>query len=621
MMTNSQVSKFAPRLLAAVLVLVILVVAPKNTSPYLIGMFTSVLMWGAMASSFNILGGFAGQVCFIPPLFVGIGAYISTWLLVKFEISPWIGMLVASGIAALIAAGIGYLLFRYGVRDVYFALGTMAIVLIGQTVFLNLPGFGGAEGLYIIIRENRPLMMQFVEKVPYYYMALALMVIVLLTNYWISKSKLGYWFRAIRENQWAAEAIGVNVMIYKLYSIIITAFLLGLLGTFWAQYVTFIDPYTAFHWEIAGMIIIIAVAGGSGTVLGPLLGALILVPFAEIVRARLGQAVPGAHMVIFGAILMLILLYLPGGFISVLDALVTKLFPGIQQRRRDALDRQLAETRGEEVSLSSLFEHSVQMKKLANEEQEVKDTLEPEPILQFHSLTKVFGGLYAVDDFSAEARSGQILGIIGPNGAGKTTTFNLIAGTLKPTKGRVIYRGEDITDLLPHQICEKGIARTFQIAQSFPKLTALETVMVGAFLRHPKTKDAEQRAYEILEVVHLRQKAHFLTEDLTLADLKRLEVAKALATDPEVVLLDEVIAGLTEVEVREVIELLRRINKETGITFIMIEHVMQAIISLCDHVVVLNFGQKISQGTPETVTSDSSVIEAYLGRPMENANA
>lgn len=621
MMTNSQVSKFAPRLLAAVLVLVILVVAPKNTSPYLIGMFTSVLMWGAMASSFNILGGFAGQVCFIPPLFVGIGAYISTWLLVKFEISPWIGMLVASGIAALIAAGIGYLLFRYGVRDVYFALGTMAIVLIGQTVFLNLPGFGGAEGLYIIIRENRPLMMQFVEKVPYYYMALALMVIVLLTNYWISKSKLGYWFRAIRENQWAAEAIGVNVMIYKLYSIIITAFLLGLLGTFWAQYVTFIDPYTAFHWEIAGMIIIIAVAGGSGTVLGPLLGALILVPFAEIVRARLGQAVPGAHMVIFGAILMLILLYLPGGFISVLDALVTKLFPGIQQRRRDALDRQLAETRGEEVSLSSLFEHSVQMKKLANEEQEVKDTLESEPILQFHSLTKVFGGLYAVDDFSAEARSGQILGIIGPNGAGKTTTFNLIAGTLKPTKGRVIYRGEDITDLLPHQICEKGIARTFQIAQSFPKLTALETVMVGAFLRHPKTKDAEQRAYEILEVVHLRQKAHFLTEDLTLADLKRLEVAKALATDPEVVLLDEVIAGLTEVEVREVIELLRRINKETGITFIMIEHVMQAIISLCDHVVVLNFGQKISQGTPETVTSDSSVIEAYLGRPMENANA
>ena len=180
------------------------------------------------------------------------------------------------------------------------------------------------------------------------------------------------------------------------------------------------------------------------------------------------------------------------------------------------------------------------------------------PILEVTGLTRAFGGLYAVQDLSFSVFPGEIFGIIGPNGAGKTTTFNMISGALRPTEGKIVYKGEEITGTVPHIICDKGIARTFQITQAFPRLTALETVMVGAFLRYPQEKEARNRALNILEVVGLLPKADSITENLTLPDLKRLEVAKALATDPKIVLLDEVVAGLLDTEVQEVIEFLER---------------------------------------------------------------
>ena len=585
--------------------LAVLVVAPRGIPPYVLGILTLVLMWGAMASAFNILGGYAGLICFIPPLFTGVGAYFSTWLLVRWNLSPWAGIFFAAAVAATLALGIGYLFFRYGLRDVYFALGTLAVLTIVQIVFVYLPEFGGAQGLYIIIREDVPWMMKFRNKLPYFYIALGILTLVLSVCYWLSRSKMGYWFRAIRENQEAAEGLGVNVMLYKQYAIAISAFLLAMTGTFWAQYVTYIDPYTAFHWEVAGLIIIIMVAGGSGTVFGPLLGAVVLVPVTEVVRGWLGQSRPGIHMVVYGAILMLILLYLPDGFMGILNQLAHKV--GFLRGRKRAEHR--PRPAGDPTFSESVRSHLRKPSAAVGRSGEV--------ILEVTGLTRVFGGLNAVSELSFSVRNGEVLGIIGPNGAGKTTTFNTLSGSLRPSAGRIVFKGKDIAGLLPHRVCERGLARTFQIAQTFPKLTVLETIMVGTFLRHPKRRDAEQKAYEILRMVSMVDKADILTESLTLPGHKRLEVAKALATDPEVILLDEVMAGLTDVEVEEVVGLLRRINQEAGITLVVIEHVMKAIMALCDRIVVLDFGKKISEGTPEEVCADPHVVEAYLGRVEE----
>lgn len=590
----------------------LLIILPLTVRGYALNVLIIILMWGAISSAANILVGYAGQVCFIPPLFTGIGAYISTWLLINLNVSPWIGMFIAGGVAAITALVIGFLFFRYGLKGVYFALGTMALVLIAQVLFTNLPWFGRSEGLYIIIRETDPLMMKFRERLPYYYIVLGLTTAIFLVTNWISTSKPGYWLRAIRENQDAAEAVGVNLMRYKQLAIGVSAFLLGMMGTFWANFLTYFDPYTAFHSEIAGLAIIIIVAGGAGTVWGPLLGSAILVPMTELVRAQLGDTIPGLHMVVYGAVLMLVLLYLPDGFLSIFTK-VKKWWNG-----KKKVGKAGPVAHGNNVSLSNLFPHIQQVSR------ELSLSGRPagnSSILEVSNLARLFGGLRAVDDLTFNVKAGEIFGIIGPNGAGKTTTFNMIAGAIKPTSGTIKFKGEEIAGLLPHVICDKGIGRTFQLTQSFPKLSALETVMVGSFLRYSSSRDARQRALDILEVVGLLPKANTLTENLTLADLKRLEIAKALATDPEVVLLDEVIAGLTDVEIEEVVGLIKKINKETGITIIMIEHVMHVIMSLCDRVLVLNFGKQIAEGTSAEVTSDPQVIEAYLGQKVEYDNA
>ena len=233
-------------------------------------------------------------------------------------------------------------------------------------------------------------------------------------------------------------------------------------------------------------------------------------------------------------------------------------------------------------------------------------------MLEVRSLTKSFGGLAAIDQVSIDVGANEVVALIGPNGAGKTTLFSCIAGSTRPDAGSVRFLGRDVTGLPPHRICAQGIARTFQITQPFARLSVLENVMIGAYHTTRARREAEAQAVDVVHQLGLSRQLDMRADALTLAGCKRLELARALATRPKLLLLDEVIAGLNPIEVEDIVRVVRRIH-EGGVVILLIEHVMQAVVSLASRVYVLSNGRIIANGSPEQVATDPAVIEAYLG--------
>jgi branched-chain amino acid transport system ATP-binding protein len=233
-------------------------------------------------------------------------------------------------------------------------------------------------------------------------------------------------------------------------------------------------------------------------------------------------------------------------------------------------------------------------------------------ILELTKVRKSFGGIKAVEEFSLSVQEGEIFGLIGPNGAGKSTLFNCIAGVFPPTSGEIVFRGEKINNQRPWDLCRKGLARTFQIVKPFTTRTVLYNVMVGAFATTDKRAEAERRALEVLRHLHMEDRKDMRAGNLTIADRKRLEIARALATRPKLLLLDEVMAGLRPTEVDEMVAIIKRL-REGGMTIFVIEHIMRAIMALSDRIAVLHFGTKIAEGPPHEMAHDERVVKAYLG--------
>jgi branched-chain amino acid transport system ATP-binding protein len=239
-------------------------------------------------------------------------------------------------------------------------------------------------------------------------------------------------------------------------------------------------------------------------------------------------------------------------------------------------------------------------------------------LLELKGISKSFGGLKAVSQVSFALEEGEILGIIGPNGAGKTTLFNTITGFYKADEGEIWFQGENLGDLKPHQICKRGMVRTFQLVKPFLQLTVLDNVVVAALNKEKTVNEANEKALRTIEFVGLKEKKDTLATGLTLPHRKRLELARALATGPKLLLLDEVMAGLNPTETDELISLLKKVNDQ-GVTILLIEHVMRGLMALSKRVVVLNYGEKIAEGIPEEVVKNRQVIDAYLGEDFGSA--
>jgi len=288
-------------------------------SSYILHILIMIFYFSYLSSCWNLLGGIAGQHSMGHSAFVGLGAYTSTFLLLKVGLNPWIGMLLGGVVAALAGLFIGYLSFNYRLRGLYFLLITIAFAEILHILFSNIRSLGGASGLVVPLKEEGLINFQFSSKVPYYYIILAMLSFIILFSYLISRRRLGYYLVAIRENEEAARAVGIWVINYKLLATTISAFLSAFGGTFYAQYTYFIDPSTALGIGLSVEILIYPIVGGVGTVLGPFIGASVLYPLAELSRIILGAKTTGAHLMVYGAILIVIMMFAPRGVLGLFD--------------------------------------------------------------------------------------------------------------------------------------------------------------------------------------------------------------------------------------------------------------------------------------------------------------
>jgi len=574
--------------LVAFIGILIIPLIPQNS--FYQDLIIMIFFWGTLAAAWNLLGGFAGQISLGHAAYFGIGAYTSTILYLNFGLSPWLGMFAGAGVSIMVALIVGLPCFR--LTSHFFALATIAFAEVLRLLASFWRGLtNGGVGLLI---PYEPGFKNFIfeGKLAYTYIILAMLLAILFVTYVLKKSRFGYYMVALREDQDAAESLGVNIIRYKMITLIISVFFTSIGGTFYAQYYAFIDPDIVFALNLSIQLALLSIIGGVGTIFGPILGACFLTPLDVFLRGWLGGVLSGLNFVIYGLVLIIAVRYFPIGIFGWLQKITDKYI----KKPVYAVP-----TGGSEVSGP------------AGKRPRRQPDKDEVPLIQVDSIGKRFGGLQAVKDLSFSIYEGEILGLIGPNGAGKTTVFNLISGFIVTDTGSIKFSGKDITSLkIPHSFCKQGIGRTFQIVKPFQSMTVLENIMVGVFNRVGDVKEARKEALRIADRIHLSRQVSMQASHLTLADRKRLELGRALGTRPKLLLLDEVMAGLNPKEMEDFIQVIKSISHE-GMTILMIEHVMKAVMVLSDRITVINNGMKIVEGLPEEVAKDKRVIDAYLG--------
>ena len=546
-----------------------------------------VFHWMALATSWSLLSGYAGYFSFGHGAFFGAGMYTTTTLAASYGV-PFLATLpAAAAVAALLSAGIGVVVFRVKrLRGELFGLLTLAITFVLATIVLN-TRLDGGPGVYL---SNVPLPRLSASPTgTFYLLALGLVVATIAIAYAVTCSRLGLGLFAIHDDEDVAEVEGVPTFSYKLAAFAMSAAIAGVAGGIHATYVSYVTVGDTFSITVPLYVVLMSVLGGARHWLGPAVGAALIT--ASLYAFTGGQqAVLGRAVVAF--VLILVILLLPEG---VVPAVLARW-----RAYRAPTDRRPVESAARREADLRESPRSGDMSGAA---------------LECHDVWKAFGGIQALRGVSLTIGRGEIVGLVGPNGSGKTTLINVISGHYAADHGRIALEAVTLSGRPAHEIAGLGLSRTYQIPRPFAHFTALENVaLAAAFGAAPcSPREARAAAREWLEIAGLGRRAAARPAELNLHERKFLELARALAGRPRVMLLDEVLSGLNPAEIASAIGLIREIRAR-GVAMLFVEHVMHAVLELSDRVVVLNEGEVIATGTPQEAMRAPRVVEVYLGK-------